>query len=83
MGRDSAGARSRGMGRDNDAKTAISHKRNQVKIIENHGQGQCIARFEGVWAGAVQGQGCRAWAGAVQGQGRGAWSGAMMLKLLL
>ena len=33
IGRGSAGARLRGMGRGDDAKTALSHKRNQVKII--------------------------------------------------
>ena len=44
-GRGSAGARVRGMGRGNDAKIALSHKRNQVKIVENHGQGKYRGKF--------------------------------------
>ena len=33
MGRSSAGARLRGVGRSKNAKTALSHKRNRVKMI--------------------------------------------------
>ena len=40
-----------------------SHKRNQIEIVENYGQGQYRGKFEG------HGQGCRAWAGVVLGRG--------------
>ena len=43
MGKDSAGTRKRGMGRGNDAKTALgSHKRNQAK---NNKQSRIILIF--------------------------------------
>ena len=46
----------RGMGRGNDAKIALSHKRNQVKIVENHGQGKYRGKFEGHGLGWCRGE---------------------------
>ena len=74
MGKGSAGARLRGMGRGNDAKTALSHKKIQVKMIENHGQGRYNGKFEGYGQGQCRdkvvghGQG-QCW-GKVEGHGQ-------------
>ena len=51
MGRGSAGTRLRGMGRGNDAKTAL---RVIVKMIENHGQGQYNGKFGGMDRGSAR-----------------------------